>query len=536
MSGCPVDPNRARTGRWRGWRRASWSGMKHRFNPCHDPRKSCATRRIPAVARSPFWSTLGSIRAQSRMCNARDSPQSSVAVAAPVPPNRRRPSLSPQPCRSAFSTPIGSGLRHGRPRVQPRCMTGFVARAAGQDAAAAAGCAGPSIGGVRTGGLRGARAPAARQRGDRRVRESRRLRLGRPRRRRRGRSRPGRPGRGGARAGGAADRGRRPARRRGDAVHGRAARRRHPGSRGAPAGLAGWSGALDPPPSHATVLARRARRGRVLRRCRDRPHPGSRRAPGQPARSPAPAAAARPPCSRPCCPPRRRTSASWSSRTSPSCASRTRTSSRSRPGRRTSTGREASDSTAWCGSRSGCGPTASSSASAGERNCASCSARSTPVTTAAPEPSTRTRSRTCRPGSRRSASLAGMTVDAVARQSVSAFDAVLHIERDPRGARHAALGAFGLDRRGRLAVQGGMTRRAYGLPKRYRTFVYVRHICATMGLAPPRMTAAPRGVYLYLTHEGESCEVTFIDLCRSHRRSRGVAARRLFRSRRRRRG
>ena len=30
-------------------------------------------------------------------------------------------------------------------------------------------------------------------------------------------------------------------------------------------------------------------------------------------------------------------------------------------------------------------------------------------------------------------SLAGMTVDAVARQSVSAFDAVLHVERDSRG-------------------------------------------------------------------------------------------------------
>jgi pilus assembly protein CpaF len=49
-------------------------------------------------------------------------------------------------------------------------------------------------------------------------------------------------------------------------------------------------------------------------------------------------------------------------------------------------------------------------------------------------------------------SLAGMTVDAVARQSVSAFDALLHIERDPAGGRRTALGGFVLDRRGRLTV------------------------------------------------------------------------------------
>ncbi|MEO5920181.1 MAG: TadA family conjugal transfer-associated ATPase [Pseudolysinimonas sp.] len=49
--------------------------------------------------------------------------------------------------------------------------------------------------------------------------------------------------------------------------------------------------------------------------------------------------------------------------------------------------------------------------------------------------------------------LAGMTADAVARQSVSAFDAVLHIERDPSGARRIALGGFALDRQGRLAVR-----------------------------------------------------------------------------------
>jgi len=49
--------------------------------------------------------------------------------------------------------------------------------------------------------------------------------------------------------------------------------------------------------------------------------------------------------------------------------------------------------------------------------------------------------------------LAGMTVDAVARQSVSAFDVVLHIERDETGGRRAALGEFALDRRGRLVVR-----------------------------------------------------------------------------------
>jgi pilus assembly protein CpaF len=51
-------------------------------------------------------------------------------------------------------------------------------------------------------------------------------------------------------------------------------------------------------------------------------------------------------------------------------------------------------------------------------------------------------------------SLAGMSVDAVARQSFSAFDAVLHVERDAAGRRRlAALGAFALDRRGRLVTQ-----------------------------------------------------------------------------------
>jgi pilus assembly protein CpaF len=51
-------------------------------------------------------------------------------------------------------------------------------------------------------------------------------------------------------------------------------------------------------------------------------------------------------------------------------------------------------------------------------------------------------------------SLAGMPVDAVARQAVSAFDAVLHVERNASGVRRlAALGAFALDRRGRLLIQ-----------------------------------------------------------------------------------
>jgi pilus assembly protein CpaF len=52
-------------------------------------------------------------------------------------------------------------------------------------------------------------------------------------------------------------------------------------------------------------------------------------------------------------------------------------------------------------------------------------------------------------------SLAGMTPDAVAKQAVSAFDAVLHIERDAAGARRlAAIGEFALDALGRLVIQG----------------------------------------------------------------------------------
>lgn len=49
--------------------------------------------------------------------------------------------------------------------------------------------------------------------------------------------------------------------------------------------------------------------------------------------------------------------------------------------------------------------------------------------------------------------LAGMTPDAVARQAVSALDAVLHLERDASGRRLAAVGSLALDRRGRLEVR-----------------------------------------------------------------------------------
>lgn len=49
-------------------------------------------------------------------------------------------------------------------------------------------------------------------------------------------------------------------------------------------------------------------------------------------------------------------------------------------------------------------------------------------------------------------SLAGMTADAVARQAVSAFDAVLHVERVGERRRLAAVGSLVLDDQGRLAV------------------------------------------------------------------------------------
>jgi len=48
--------------------------------------------------------------------------------------------------------------------------------------------------------------------------------------------------------------------------------------------------------------------------------------------------------------------------------------------------------------------------------------------------------------------LAGLSTGALARQAVSAFDAVLHVERTAGGRRLAALGRLHLDRRGRLAI------------------------------------------------------------------------------------
>ena len=122
-------------------------------------------------------------------------------------------------------------------------------------------------------------------------------------------------------------------------------------------------------------------------------------------------------------------SASCSSRTSPSSRSHIRTSSRSRRGRRTSRAPGGSGSTRCCARRCGCAPTGSSSASAVGPSCASCSPPSTPATTAAPARCTPTRSPTCRRGSRRSARPPGLSPEAVARQTVSAFDLVLHLER-----------------------------------------------------------------------------------------------------------
>lgn len=51
------------------------------------------------------------------------------------------------------------------------------------------------------------------------------------------------------------------------------------------------------------------------------------------------------------------------------------------------------------------------------------------------------------------AALAALSGDAMARQAVSAFDAVLHVERGPAGRRLAALGRLALDRHGRLVVE-----------------------------------------------------------------------------------
>jgi pilus assembly protein CpaF len=50
--------------------------------------------------------------------------------------------------------------------------------------------------------------------------------------------------------------------------------------------------------------------------------------------------------------------------------------------------------------------------------------------------------------------LADLAPDALARQAVSAFDAILHLERTPAGRRLVAVGAPVLDRRGRLGVSG----------------------------------------------------------------------------------
>jgi len=50
------------------------------------------------------------------------------------------------------------------------------------------------------------------------------------------------------------------------------------------------------------------------------------------------------------------------------------------------------------------------------------------------------------------AALAGLSVEAMARQAVSAFDAVLHVERTPNGRRLVALGRLALDPQSRLVV------------------------------------------------------------------------------------
>jgi pilus assembly protein CpaF len=50
------------------------------------------------------------------------------------------------------------------------------------------------------------------------------------------------------------------------------------------------------------------------------------------------------------------------------------------------------------------------------------------------------------------AALAGMSGEAMARQAVSAFDAVLHVERTPQGRRLVAIGRLDIDSHGRLAA------------------------------------------------------------------------------------
>ena len=49
-------------------------------------------------------------------------------------------------------------------------------------------------------------------------------------------------------------------------------------------------------------------------------------------------------------------------------------------------------------------------------------------------------------------SMTGLAPDALARQAVSAFDAVLHVERTAQGRRLATHGVLALDRRGRLTA------------------------------------------------------------------------------------
>ena len=135
-------------------------------------------------------------------------------------------------------------------------------------------------------------------------------------------------------------------------------------------------------------------------------------------------------------------------------------------------------------------------------------------------------------------SLAGMTADAVA-QAVG--------QRIRRGSARRAGHRRWPSARGRGPVrsrshaEGSPCRnwRENGhteLSKRYQPFVLDSHICATIGLAPAKDDGGTQRGLPLPHHEGESCEVTFIDLCRCSRRSRGAVARRLFRSHGRRRG
>ncbi len=135
---------------------------------------------------------------------------------------------------------------------------------------------------------------------------------------------------------------------------------------------------------------------------------------------------------------------------SPSSASTTRTSSRSSAageprGRRRSRARSAGARGASDAARPprGGGVPRGRAARAARR-------RSTRGTTAARAPCTPTRWPTCPRDSRRSARSPGCPADAVARQAVSAFDAVLHVARSEAGRRLAALGRLDA-RRTRIA-------------------------------------------------------------------------------------